>query len=128
DEPTNLQNTPVDEKGTARVNDFIDTVTNGMFFDPEDDELDLIEGRTRPPITAQPAIDTTKASTTELSSLIAPELDQEESLFDFPSMTELQSLAQELMTMTRIDPIKVGQTDPSVVINTTDGGTTTIDS
>ncbi len=94
------------------VNDFVNTILGDSFFGPGEDFEDKIS-IVEEPKQKQP-------QTAELSSLIAPELDSNEALFDFPSLSELQTLAQELMTISRTpETVKVG-TD----ISGNDGGQT----
>lgn len=96
DEPGNNETkTGEESKDDQFLNDFIDTVTSDLNFEPEEDKQ---ETNTQKP--EETKVDTVN----ELSSLIAPELDQEEEIVDFPSLTELQSLAQELMGISDDEP------------------------
>ncbi|MBX9669879.1 MAG: hypothetical protein K2X93_19800 [Candidatus Obscuribacterales bacterium] len=115
DEPAMFQSSGQQgqEGGESKdVNDFVNTILGDSFFGPGEDfenKISIVEE----PKQKQP-------QTAELSSLIAPELDSNEALFDFPSLSELQTLAQELMTISRTpETVKVG-TD----ISGNDGGQT----
>lgn len=90
DEPGNNETENVEEgKDVQILNDFIDTVTSDLDFAP--DQTGFAEQEIAVPASTQ------VGETNELSSLIAPELDQDDDMVDFPSLSELKSLAQELM-------------------------------
>jgi hypothetical protein len=123
DEPTIPQNgSRKDDRDGRIVNDFVDTILGDSFFGPdEDDEINITIQETTTAGKSSTARSNQQTPATELSSLIAPELDNEESLFDFPALSELQSLAQELMHITRSDSkVTVGGGD----VNPDDGGPT----
>ncbi len=93
DEPGNNETENGQESKDNKVlNDFIDTVTSDINFDPS-----AKEGNGQDTEKPGVAIEAESKETNELSSLIAPELDQDDDMVDFPSLSELQSLAQELM-------------------------------
>ncbi|HMO24432.1 MAG TPA: hypothetical protein PKC98_26005, partial [Candidatus Melainabacteria bacterium] len=90
DEPGNNEAENVEEtKDVQILDDFINTVTSDLNFAP--DQTGFAEQEIAIPASTQ------VGETNELSSLIAPELDQDDDMVDFPSLSELKSLAQELM-------------------------------
>lgn len=94
DEPgNNATEQNSEDKDQKFLNDFIDTVTGDLNFDPQE------EGQ-EPTSVEEKSAEQSESTTIELSSLIAPELDEAKTeMFDFPSMTDLQGLAQELMNI-----------------------------
>ncbi|MDZ4835415.1 MAG: DNA-directed RNA polymerase subunit beta [Candidatus Melainabacteria bacterium] len=117
DEPAIFQAPGQDSQagsGSKDVNNFVDSILADSFFGPDDDFKISITEESKP------------ASAAELSSLIAPELDSsDDGMFDFSALSELQSLAQELMTISRTETVKVGaDVTTSGNGNGNDGGST----
>jgi len=103
DEPTDSQDTlqpQGEDKDQQNVFDFIDSVTADLDFEPP----------TGSEISRGSEVSKESDTASELSSLIAPELDREEEMIDFPSLSELQSLAQELMGISQEEKTKVSVT------------------
>ncbi len=100
----------VDNNDSALIS--VADISSVMFAPPQEPEagIDIIGVTT---LSEQPA-------NSDLSSLIAPELDAGE-MVDFPSLSELQSMAQQLMSVSKHNtgsPVSVGATNTEAAPNT----------